>query len=79
VPEVHVYMTEGRTQDQKVGMMRSITDALVDNLGCPRDVVTVQIIEAPWSDKMKGGHTFDELIRAGKHSLSEQQAPAAGG
>ena len=38
MPEVHVYMTEGRTQDQKIGMMRSITDALVDNLGCPRDV-----------------------------------------
>jgi len=60
MPEVHVFMAEGRTDEQKKNMMADITKALVDNLGCPADVVTVQIIEAKWSDKMKGGRTFEE-------------------
>lgn len=60
MPEVHVYMAEGRTDDQKRAMMHDITKALVDNLDCPPDVVTVQIIEAKWSEKMKGGKTFGE-------------------
>lgn len=60
MPEVHVFMAEGRTDEQMAGMMRDITRALVDNLGCPQDVVTVQIIEAPLSHKMKNGLTFVE-------------------
>ncbi|MEV0290530.1 MULTISPECIES: tautomerase family protein [unclassified Kribbella] len=60
MPEVHVFMAVGRTDEQKKGMMRDITRALVDNLGCPIDVVTVQIIESEWTDKMKGGKTFAE-------------------
>jgi len=32
----------------------------VDNLECPAEVVTVQIIESKWTDKMKGGKTFEE-------------------
>ena len=60
MPEVHVYMAEGRTDEQKKNMMRDITKALVDNLECPPEVVTVQIIESKWTDKMKGGKTFAE-------------------
>lgn len=60
MPEVHVFMAEGRTDEQKKNMMLDITKALVDNLGCPADVVTVQIIESKWSEKMKGGKTFGE-------------------
>lgn len=60
MPEVHVYMAEGRTDEQKQNMMRDITQALVDNLECPAEVVTVQIIESKWTDKMKGGKTFEE-------------------
>jgi 4-oxalocrotonate tautomerase len=37
-----------------------VTRALVDNLGVPPDVVTVQIIEASWTHKMKNGLTFEE-------------------
>jgi 4-oxalocrotonate tautomerase len=60
MPEVHVFMAEGRTDEQKTGMMRDITRAVVDNLGVPPDVVTVQIIEAPLTHKMKNGQTFVE-------------------
>ena len=41
-------------------MMRDITRAVVDNLGVAADVVTVQIIEAPLTHKMKNGQTFVE-------------------
>lgn len=60
MPEVHVFMAEGRTPEQKKNMMVDITKALMDNLDCPADVVTVQIFEAPWTHKMKGGRTFAE-------------------
>ena len=40
--------------------MIDITNALVKNLDCASDAVTVQIIESKWSDKMKGGRTFEE-------------------
>jgi len=60
MPEVHVFMAEGRTDEQKKNMMLGITKALVDNLGVSADVVTVQIVESRLTDKMKGGQTFAE-------------------
>jgi 4-oxalocrotonate tautomerase len=60
MPEVHVFMAEGRTDEQKKNMMGDITKALVDNLGVAPEVVTVQIVEAKLTDKMKGGKTFAE-------------------
>jgi 4-oxalocrotonate tautomerase len=65
MPEVHVFMAEGKTDDQKKHMMIDITNALVTNLDCAAESVTVQIVEAKWSHKMKGGQTFEER-RAGK-------------
>jgi 4-oxalocrotonate tautomerase len=75
MPEVHVFMAEGRTDEQKIGMMRDITQALVRNLDCPADVVTVQIIEAKWAEKMKGGKTFAE--RYAHKTPPGYQAPPA--
>jgi 4-oxalocrotonate tautomerase len=60
MPEVHVFMAEGRTDEQKKNMMADITKALVDNLGVSADVVTVQIMESKLTEKMKGGITFAE-------------------
>jgi 4-oxalocrotonate tautomerase len=53
-------MAQGRTDEQKKNMMGDITKALVDNLGVAPEVVTVQIVEAKLTDKMKGGQTFAE-------------------
>ena len=60
MPEITVSMAAGRTEEQKLGMMRDITQALVKNLGVDAEVVTVQIVEAKLTDKMKGGKTFVE-------------------
>jgi 4-oxalocrotonate tautomerase len=60
MPEVHVFMAEGRTDEQKKNMMADITRALVENLGVSADVVVVQIIESKLTEKMKGSKTFAE-------------------
>lgn len=60
MPEVHVFMAEGRTDEQKKNMMADITSVLMKHLDAPADVITVQIIESKWTDKMKGGRTFEE-------------------
>ena len=60
MPEVHVFLAEGRTDEQKKNMMAGITRALVDNLGVSADVVVVQVIESKLTEKMKGGKTFAE-------------------
>jgi 4-oxalocrotonate tautomerase len=64
MPEVQVFMAEGRTAEQKKAIMLDITAALVKNLGVSADLVTVQIVEAKLTDKMKGGKTFVERAAA---------------
>jgi 4-oxalocrotonate tautomerase len=66
MPEITVSMAEGRTDEQKAGMMRDITQALVKNLGIDADSVVIQINEAPLRHKMKGGKTFVERRPASK-------------
>src|SRR4051812_47881927 len=64
MPEITISMAAGRTDDQKAGMMRDITQALVKNLGVDADSVVIQINEAPLAHKMKGGKTFVERSAA---------------
>src|SRR6516164_10160768 len=66
MPEITVSMAAGRTDEQKAGMMRDITQALVKNLGVDADAVVIQINEAPLTHKMKGGRTFVERAAAAK-------------
>ncbi len=66
MPEITVNMANGRTDEQKAGMMRDITQALVKNLGVDAEMVVIQINEAPLSHKMKGGKTFIERKAAAK-------------
>ncbi len=60
MPEITISLAAGRTDEQKVGMMRDITQALVKNLGVDPEAVVIQINEAPLSHKMKGGKTYIE-------------------
>jgi 4-oxalocrotonate tautomerase len=60
MPEITVNMAVGRTDEQKAGMMRDITQALVTHLGVDAEAVVIQINEAPLAHKMKGGKTFVE-------------------
>ena len=60
MPEVIVHAAEGRSLAQKRALMKDITDAVVKNFGTDANAVTVSIIEAPKTDKMKGGVLFSE-------------------
>jgi 4-oxalocrotonate tautomerase len=66
MPEITISMAVGRTDEQKAGMMRDITQALVTHLGVAADAVVIQINEAPLTNKMKGGKTFVEIRAAQK-------------
>lgn len=60
MPEVIVYLAAGRTAEQKKNLMWDLSEAVVKNTGAPLEAVTVQIVEAPLTDKMKAGQTFVE-------------------
>jgi len=66
MPEVYVYMVEGRTLEQKRTMAREITNVLVRTIDVPPEVVMVQFIETAADTKAKGGILFsDRNVRPG--------------
>ena len=54
MPEVVVYLLEGRTLEQKRGLVKDITQAVVKNAGTTADQVTVSLVETPKTAKAKG-------------------------
>jgi 4-oxalocrotonate tautomerase len=60
MPEVVIYLAEGRAKEAKKAMMKDITDAVVRNLGVSPDAVVVQIVESSKENKSKGGIPFSE-------------------
>lgn len=66
MPEVYVYTLEGRTVEEKRGLVRDITEALVKNFKAKQDRVIVQIVEAPPHNKASGGVLLSELLPSPK-------------
>lgn len=60
MPEIIVYAIEGRSVEQKRGLCKDITDAVVRHFSVPADAVVVQIVESPKTSKAKGGVLFSE-------------------
>ncbi len=60
MPEVIIELAEGRSLDEKRGLVKDITDAVVKNCKVTPDAVTVIIHENPRTDKAKGGVLFSE-------------------
>ena len=60
MPEIFVYAIEGRSLEQKRGLVKDITDAVVRNFDVAADVVVVQIVESAKDSKAKGGVLFSE-------------------
>jgi 4-oxalocrotonate tautomerase len=61
MPEVVVYLLEGRTLEQKRGLIKDITAAVVKNAGAQPESVTVSLVETPKNAKGKGGVLFSEM------------------
>ena len=60
MPEIYIYLAEGRAPEKKHALMKDITDAVVRNFEVSPEAVVVQIVESPKADKMKGGLLFTE-------------------
>jgi 4-oxalocrotonate tautomerase len=60
MPEIVVFLAEGRAPEVKRALMKDISDAVVRHAGVPEEAVTISIMETPKANKMKGGLTFTE-------------------
>ncbi len=47
MPEVYIYVAEGRSVEQKRKVARGMTDVLTTNFNVPPEVVVVQFVESP--------------------------------
>jgi len=61
MPEVVIYILEGRSLEQKRGLVKDITEAVVKNAGTTSDQVTVSLVETAKTSKAKGGVLFSEM------------------
>lgn len=76
MPLVNVHMAEGRSQDEKTALMTAITDAVVNELGAPRDTVRVWITEMPDTDYMAGGELLS--VKKARLAAARDQGDANG-
>ena len=61
MPEIVVYALEGRSVEQKRGLMKDLTQAMVKNFGVPADAVVVTMVESAKDNKAKGGVLFSDM------------------
>lgn len=61
MPEVVIYMIEGRSLDEKRGLVQDITEAVVKNAKVPREAVVISLVETAKASKAKGGVLFSEM------------------
>jgi 4-oxalocrotonate tautomerase len=61
MPEVVVYLIEGRSLEQKRGLAKDLTSAVVKNLDVPVDSVTVSLVETARTSKAKAGVLFSDM------------------
>ncbi|OGO00893.1 MAG: 4-oxalocrotonate tautomerase [Chloroflexi bacterium RBG_13_51_52] len=60
MPLVTIKIIEGRTIEQKRGMAKDVTDAIVKNVGCPTAAVQIDIIELKAENVAQGGKLFSD-------------------
>jgi len=61
MPEVVIYIIEGRSLEEKRGLVKDITSAVVKNAKVPPEAVVISLIETPKGSKAKGGVLFSEM------------------
>lgn len=58
MPLVSIKMIAGRTTEQKRGLVKDVTDAIVKNVGCPPQAVSIDITEYSQENLGQGGKLF---------------------
>lgn len=65
MPNLNLYLPEGRTVGEKAELMRRMTEAVVASIGAPRQSVRLFLIELPKAHICVGGRTLLEEEAAG--------------
>ena len=55
MPLVTIKILEGRTTEQKRGMVKDVTNAITKNIGCHPDTVQIDIVEMKKENYAVGG------------------------
>ena len=55
MPLVTIKMIEGRTVEQKRGMVKDVTEAISKNIGCPLHAVQIDIVDLKRENLSQGG------------------------
>jgi 4-oxalocrotonate tautomerase len=55
MPLVTIKIYEGRTIEQKRGMVRDVTEAIVKNINCPPSAVHIDIVDLKKENVGQGG------------------------
>ena len=55
MPLITVKIIEGRTLEQKRGIAKDVTEAIVKNIGCPASAVNIDIVEMKPQNFSVGG------------------------
>ncbi|HEX2360658.1 MAG TPA: 2-hydroxymuconate tautomerase [Jiangellaceae bacterium] len=63
MPFAHIYLMEGRTDEQKRAVIEKVTQALVDAVGAPTEAVRVLIHDVPKAAWGIGGRSAQDLGR----------------
>jgi 4-oxalocrotonate tautomerase len=58
MPLVTIKILEGRTVEQKRGMAKDVTEAIVKNIGCPQEAVQIDIVDLKPENVAGGGKLF---------------------
>jgi len=64
MPIVRIEVWPGRTRDQKNALIRNVTDAVVNSIGCPEQAVEVLLYEVDKSHWAVGGICHAERVPA---------------
>ncbi|OGO41498.1 MAG: 4-oxalocrotonate tautomerase [Chloroflexi bacterium RBG_16_58_8] len=56
MPLVTIKMIEGRTTEQKRGLVKDVTEAIMKNVGCPASAVHIDIMDLKRENIAQGGN-----------------------
>ncbi|MCK4863675.1 MAG: tautomerase family protein [Dehalococcoidales bacterium] len=60
MPLVTIKILEGRTVEQKRGMVKDVTEAIVKNIGCPDSAVQIEMVDLKPENIAQGGKLFSD-------------------
>jgi 4-oxalocrotonate tautomerase len=68
MPLVTIKIIEGRTVEQKRGMAKDVTEAIVKNIGCSPAAVQIDIVDLKEENISQGGKLLTDIRLRGRPS-----------